>query len=138
LSFQVINFNENMFRELGDLPPEAIAALQAQTGGSPGSVHNNSPSLWGGDSMSLPGGANLSTLMGHTRSLRSVLVVKNSLRPKRGGRQRRYVLFVTNTEDVLLYDPKNKSIRRVGTTSSKPVISRAIELSHHNHSSSSE
>ncbi|CAL8108499.1 unnamed protein product [Orchesella dallaii] len=123
---QVINYSENLFKELGELPPEALAAYQAHT-----TSDNPNPSdqLWSGSQVSL-GATHLSDLLPQSRSIRSVLVIKNSLRPKRGGRQRRVVLLITDKNDVLLYRPKDKSIRRIGDTSN-PVISRAINHTHH-------
>lgn len=137
-SLQVINYSENLFKELSDLQPEALAAFQAHTGnqGQHKQLDSNSPassndqSVWSGSQVSLSN-TDLSSLMPSGRSLRSVLVVKNSLRPKRGGRQRRVVLLITNKDDVLLYKPKDRSLKRIGDTNSKPVIKGAIELSNH-------
>lgn len=115
-----------------------MAAFQAHTGNqaqqkeldSGASPSSLDQSVWSGSQVSLAN-ADLSTLLPSGRSLRSILVVKNSLRPKRGGRQRRVVLLITDKDDVLLYRPKDRSLKRIGDTTSKPVIKGAIELSNH-------
>lgn len=129
-----------MFKELGDLPPEAMAAFQAHTGNQGQSKQMDSESsaspspaeqsVWSGSQVSLTN-TDLSSLLPSGRSLRSILVVKNSLRPKRGGRQRRVVLLITDKDDVLMYKPKDRSLKRIGDTTSNSVIRGAIELSNH-------
>jgi len=99
---QVINFDENLFKELSDLPPEALTALSQQY-----------PSL-----------------EKSKRSVKNILILKNSQRPKRTNRSRRLVMIVTET-DSFIYNPRKKFISRVATTS--VPVQRALELSHHHH-----
>lgn len=124
---------------MGELPPEALAAFHAHTGhdgsnkqleSGPAHPSASEQSVWSGSQVNLAN-ADLSSILPSGRSLRSILVVKNSLRPKRGGRQRRVVLLITDKDDVLLYRPKDRSLKRIGDTTSNPVIRGAIELSNH-------
>ena len=136
-----------MFKELGDLPPEALAALGQQAGGlglsgltslgdSSASASDvpSSSNIWQGATTSLSGDgsstADLSSILG-TRTVREVIVVRNNRpRPKRGGAKRNLLLFITDKDDVLLYNVHKKLLKRVGTTH-KPILARAIELSNH-------
>ncbi|CAG7827134.1 unnamed protein product [Allacma fusca] len=140
---QVINFDENLFKELGDLPPEALAALGQQSaglginptqlsGGNSGEKLPSPSNLWQGGSESLTGdhASDLSAILG-SRTVREVLVVRNNRpRPKRGGLRRNVLLFITDKDDVLLYNIKKRSLTRIGNTH-KPIIARALELSNH-------
>lgn len=117
-----------------------MAAYQAHTGNqgqskqmdseSSASTSPAEQSVWSGSQVSLSN-TDLSSIFPSGRSLRSILVVKNSLRPKRGGRQRRVVLLITEKDDVLIYKPKDRSLKRVGDTTSNSVIRGAIELANH-------
>ena len=110
---------------MGELPPEALAALQQQQ-------NSDSKPAWDGSPMSLSSNADLSSLLGHARTVRSVIIVEKLKkdRPKRGGNSDQFVLFLTDSE-AMLFNNRTKKLFRVKRENG--VVQRVIEYSHHKH-----